>query len=63
LQKDAVIEYLQMPERVKSLERNFDVFASKFDELAGVLKHLLDLEGQDARSVSEDQRRLPDYVS
>jgi hypothetical protein len=51
LQKDAVIEYLQMPERVKSLERNFEIFSSKFDELATALKSLLAPEGQDARSV------------
>jgi hypothetical protein len=45
LQKDAVIEYLQMPERVKSLEAKFDVFSSRFEErfeaLTGALSRLL----------------------
>jgi hypothetical protein len=65
LQKDAVIEYLQMPERVKNLERNFERFMVKFEELTGALDRLMNLDGvQDARSIqSEDQRRIVDYVS
>jgi hypothetical protein len=50
LQKDAVIEYLQMPERVKRLERNFDIFASKFDELTEVLKNLVSPEPKPSES-------------
>jgi hypothetical protein len=61
LQKDAVIEYLQMPERVKNLERNFDRFAGKFDELAGALKGLFNPEDRDVRGGGD--RRLDDYVS
>jgi DNA-binding MarR family transcriptional regulator len=56
LQKDAVIEYLQMPERVKKLERGFDLFASKFDELTGVLKNLLSPEPKPSES------DVPGYV-
>jgi len=62
-QRDAVIEYLQMPERVKQMERNFAVFTGKFEELTGVLSKLFSVEGQDARSVQEGQRSLKDYVS
>jgi hypothetical protein len=62
LQKDAVIEYLQMPERVKRMERNFEVFTSKFEEFAKALNRLVGSESQDVRSVpDESQRRLQDY--
>lgn len=60
LQKDAVIEYLQMPERVKKLERGFDLFASKFDdrfgELTELLKNLLNPEPKPSES------DVPGYV-
>jgi hypothetical protein len=63
LQKDAVIEYLQMPERVKNLERNFERFTGKFEELTGALNKLLNPEGQDARSNGVGERRVDSYVS
>jgi hypothetical protein len=63
LQRDAVIEYLQMPERVKQLEKNFTVFTGKFEELTSALSRLFSVEGQDARGIQEGQRRLQDYVS
>ena len=63
LQRDAVIEYLQMPERVKQMEKNFTVFTGKFEELTSALSKLFSVEGQDARSIQEGQRRLQDYVS
>jgi len=64
LQKDAVIEYLQMPERVKKLERNFEVFMSKFEEFTGALTKLMSPDGvQDARSVPESLKRGEDYAS
>jgi len=62
LQRDAVIEYLQMPERVKQMEKNFTVFTGKFEELTSALSKLFSVEGQDARSIQEGQRRLQDYV-
>jgi DNA-binding MarR family transcriptional regulator len=63
VQKDAVIEYLQMPERVKQLEKNFSVFSGKFEELAGVLSKLFDVESRDNRGVAEGQRSMKDYVT
>jgi DNA-binding MarR family transcriptional regulator len=63
LQRDAVIEYLQMPERVKQMEKNFTVFTGKFEELTSALSKLFSVESQDARSIQEGQRRLQDYVS
>jgi hypothetical protein len=63
LQRDAVIEYLRMPERVKQMEKNFTVFTGKFEELTSALSKLFSVEGQDARSIQEGQRRLQDYVS
>jgi hypothetical protein len=63
LQKDAVIEYLQMPERVKQLEKNFDLFAGKFADLAGALNKLFNVEGQDSHGVAEGQRSMSEYVS
>jgi len=62
-QRDAVIEYLQMPERVKQMEKNFAVFTGKFEELTSALSKLFSVEGQDARSVQEGQRSMKDYVS
>jgi hypothetical protein len=62
-QRDAVIEYLQMPERVKQMEKNFAVFTGKFEELTSALSKLFSVEGQDARSIAEGQRSMKDYVS
>lgn len=63
VQKDAVIEYLQMPERVKSVELKFEVFTVKFDRLIETLDRLLSIEGHDACSNTEGQRSMKDYVS
>jgi len=62
-QRDAVIEYLQMPERVKQMEKNFAVFTGKFEELTSALSKLFSIEGQDARSIQEGQRSMKDYVA
>jgi hypothetical protein len=62
LQRDAVIEYLRMPERVKQMEKNFEVFTGKFEELTSALSKLFSVEGQDARSIQEGQRSMKDYV-
>jgi len=59
LQRDSVIEYLQMPERVKNLEKNFDVFSSKFADLAGVLTKLFNVEEPEPAA---GQRSMKDYV-
>ena len=53
-QRDAVIEYLQMPERVKNMEH-------KLDRLTGVLERLFDLEGASQKALG--QRSMQDYVA
>ena len=64
LQRDAVIEYLRMPERVKNVEQKFEVFTAKFERFTETLNRLFDLEGKDSsRSVSEGQRSMKDYVA
>jgi hypothetical protein len=54
LQKDAVIEYLQMPERVKSVE-------SKLNRLTAVLEKFVNFEEE--KLLPEGQRSMKDYVS
>jgi hypothetical protein len=54
LQKDAVIEYLQMPERVKNME-------CKLDRLTVAIEKMFDVEEQ--RGLPEGQRSMKDYVS
>jgi hypothetical protein len=61
LQKDAVIEYLQMPERLKKVEGRVERLHVDLEELTGALKKLLIVEGSD--QVGPEQRRLQDYVS
>jgi DNA-binding transcriptional ArsR family regulator len=56
LQKDSVIEYLQMPERVKSVE-------AKLDRLTAVLERLLNPEERVDPGGVSGQRGLGDYVS
>jgi hypothetical protein len=69
LSRDAAIEYLLMPERVKKLEGqlesvNYDLekISGNIDKITVILSKLFDLEGQDARS-NEGQRSMKDYVS
>lgn len=62
LQKDAVIEYLQMPERVKKMEANFDRFMVKFEEMTSALNRLLNPEADTTR-VPDGQKRMDTYVS
>lgn len=56
LQKDSVIDYLQMPERVKGIE-------AKLDRLTAVLERLLNPEGVADPAGAVGQRGLGDYVS
>jgi DNA-binding MarR family transcriptional regulator len=60
LQKDAVIEYLQMPERVKQLEVWAEKLTGTVDRIAGALEKLLPLE--EGPSVPKDQKSLEGYV-
>lgn len=62
LQKDAVIEYLQMPERVKNLEGKVEAVNLNLEELLGALRKLVNLEGS-GEPVPEAQRSKQDYVS
>jgi hypothetical protein len=62
LQKDAVIEYLQMPERVKRLEGQVEAVNANLGELLGVLRKLVNLESM-GEPVPEGQRSLQTYVS
>jgi DNA-binding MarR family transcriptional regulator len=69
LSRDAAIEYLLMPERVKKLEGqlesvNYDLekISGNIDKITAILSKLFDLEGQDTRSVAEGQRSMKDYV-
>ncbi|MGA2308793.1 MAG: winged helix-turn-helix domain-containing protein [Candidatus Bathyarchaeia archaeon] len=61
LQKDAVIEYLQMPERVKKMEGQVERLHADLEELTGALKRFLGLEG--AAQPSADQSRLDRCVA
>jgi DNA-binding transcriptional ArsR family regulator len=60
LQKDSVIEYLQMPERVKSLEAHVERLAFNIDKLSVVLQKLLPVEEE--LGPPKDQRSLDGYV-
>jgi hypothetical protein len=60
--RDAAVEYLLMPERVKKLEGQIQMLHVDLEELAGALKKFLDLESSE-RPISESQRSMQDYVS
>lgn len=47
LQKDAVIEYLQMPERVKNIERKLERFVDAFEKLTKPRNGRKPLDGRD----------------
>lgn len=61
LSRDAAIEYLLMPERVKKLEGQVQALHVDLEELTGVLKKIFNAEAPGG--LGPDQRRLPDYVS
>jgi DNA-binding MarR family transcriptional regulator len=64
LQRDAVIEYLQMPERVKNIEGQMELVNRNLVKVTVILGKIMNLEqSQDARSIVESQRSLKDYVS
>jgi hypothetical protein len=62
LSRDAAVEYLLMPERVKKLEGQVQVLHVDLEELTGALRKLLSLEGS-AQPVPESQRSMQNYVS
>jgi DNA-binding MarR family transcriptional regulator len=59
--RDAAIEYLLMPERVKKLEGQIQALHVDLEELTGTLKKLFSIEGSD--QFGPEQKRLQDYVS
>jgi hypothetical protein len=59
--RDAAVEYLLMPERVKKLEGQLQALHVDLEELTGALKKLFSIEGSD--QFGPEQRRLQDYVS
>lgn len=63
LSRDAAVEYLLMPERVKKLEGQVEALHVDLEQLTGALKRLLNVEGSVDPAGSEGQRRLGDYVS
>ena len=59
LSRDAAVEYLLMPERVKKLEGQVQALHVDLEELTGALKKLFCVEGP---GESPDQKRLDTYV-
>lgn len=62
LQKDAVIEYLQMPERVKNLGNRLELIEASLTKIAVALERLAGPEVAIGPQV-ENQRSLNDYVT
>ena len=62
LSRDAAVEYLLMPERVKKLEGQVEVVASNMEELSQLLKKLLGL-GAESSSQDVRQTKKDSYVS
>ena len=60
--RDAAVEYLLMPERVKKLEGQVQVLHVDLEELTGALKKFLSLGGP-VQPVPMNQRSMQDYVS
>ncbi|MCJ7423543.1 hypothetical protein MUP01_04655 [Candidatus Bathyarchaeota archaeon] len=61
--RDAAVEYLLMPERVKKLEGLVEALHVDFEQLTGALKRLLNPEASADPASVEDERGLGDYVS
>jgi hypothetical protein len=62
LQRDAVIEYLQMPERVRNVELQLDALRGDLSKLTNTLSRLCDLETDGQPSVPAGKGR-DGYVS
>ncbi len=61
LGKDAVIDYLKTPERVKNIEDQLKVLTFNVNKVVEALGGLADLE--DPQRLAEGQRKLAEYVS
>ena len=60
--RDAAVEYLLMPERVKKLEGHVQILHFDLEELTGALKKFFNVEDS-GQPVPENQRSMQDYVS
>lgn len=60
--RDAAVEYLLMPERVKKLEGQVQILHVDLEELTGALKKFFNVEDS-GQPVPENQRSMQDYVS
>lgn len=63
LQKDAVVDYLQMPERVKNVESEVEALRGDVGKLINALSKLFDLEGENGRGKLEDHGGANKYVA
>lgn len=63
LSKDAVVAYLQVPEKVKSIEVKLSSLERSLKELASRLCDALGALQDDTVSLAEGQRRMEEYVS
>lgn len=64
LQKDAVIEYLQMPERVKDLDQRLEVIEASLTKIAGALERIVGAGPETVVGPQvESQRSMNDYVT
>ena len=61
LSRDAAVEYLLMPERLKKLEGQVQGLHVDLEELTGALKKIFNTEA--SGGLGPEQKRLPDYVS
>ena len=59
--KDAAIDYMQMPEKVKSINKKVDRLEIKFERLIEALDQVDNLE-TDPKSLAEGQRKLGEYT-
>ncbi len=60
LGKDAVIDYLRMPEKVRQIDDRVDRIERKFDRL---LSMMCVVDSIDPQEITEGQKRLGEYVS
>jgi hypothetical protein len=58
LGKDAVVDYLRMPEKVRRIDQKLDWLLKRLGSVLGVLDDVENIE-----FVAEGQRRLAEYVS
>ena len=60
--KDAAIDYMQMPEKIKKIDKRMDRIEVKLERLIEALGNASDLEGSPER-LGEGQRKIGEYVA